>query len=65
MSPVPTGRLRTDRTHILNVSWNAFLPDGARGGLDNVVLRGVLNGWQVSGISTLAERHPDQSPVHR
>src|SRR4026209_2534815 len=48
------GVLRTDRTHILNVSWNAFLPDGGRGGLDNAVLRGVLNGWQVSGISTLA-----------
>ena len=52
------GRLRTDRTHILNVSWNAFLPDGARGSLDNVVLRGVLNGWQVSGISTLASGIP-------
>ena len=25
------GVLDTDRTHILNVSWNAFLPDGARG----------------------------------
>ena len=52
------GVLRTDRTHILNVSWNAFLPDGARGGLDNAVLRGVLNGWQVSGISTLASGIP-------
>ena len=57
-SPVPTAVLRTDRTHILNVSWNAFLPDGARGSLDNVVLRGVLNGWQVSGISTLASGIP-------
>ena len=52
------GVLRTDRTHILNVSWNAFLPDGARGSLDNVVLRGALNGWQVSGISTLASGIP-------
>ena len=52
------GVLRTDRTHILNVSWNAFLPDGARGSLDNVVLRGVLNGWQLSGISTLASGIP-------
>ena len=40
------------------MSWNAFLPDGARGSLDNVVLRGVLNGWQVSGISTLASGIP-------
>ena len=31
------GVLRTDRTHILNVSWNAFLPDGARGSMDNAV----------------------------
>ena len=52
------GGLPTDRTHILNVSWNAFLPDGARGSLDNVVLRGVLNGWQLSGISTLASGIP-------
>ncbi len=52
------GVLRTDRTHILNVSWNAFLPDGARGSLDNVILRGALNGWQVSGISTLASGIP-------
>jgi hypothetical protein len=52
------GRLRSDRTHILNVSWNAFLPDGARGSLDNAVMRGALNGWQVSGISTLASGIP-------
>jgi hypothetical protein len=52
------GVLRTDRTHILNVSWNAFLPDGARGSMDNVVMRGVLNGWQLSGISTLASGIP-------
>ena len=25
------GVLVEDRTHILNVSWNAFLPDGAQG----------------------------------
>src|SRR4029079_11582274 len=53
-----SGVLNTDRTHILNVSWNAFLPDGARGKLDNPVLRGVLNGWQLSGISTLASGIP-------
>jgi hypothetical protein len=47
-----------DRTHTLNVSWNAFLPDGARGPMDNVVGRGVLNGWQVSGISTYASGIP-------
>ncbi len=52
------GVLPEDRTHIFNLSWNAFLPDGARGGLDNPVMRGVLNGWQLSGISTLASGVP-------
>ena len=52
------GVLNTDRRHILNVSWNAFLPDGARGKMDNAVMRGVLNGWQLSGISTLASGIP-------
>ncbi len=52
------GVLPEDRTHIFNLSWNAFLPDGARGGLDNAVMRGVLNGWQLSGISTLASGVP-------
>jgi hypothetical protein len=52
------GVLNTDRTHILNVSWNAFLPDGARGKMDNAIMRGVLNGWQLSGISTLASGIP-------
>lgn len=52
------GVLPADRTHIFNLSWNAFLPDGARGALDNTVMRGVLNGWQLSGISTLASGVP-------
>lgn len=48
----------TDRTHILNVSWNAFLPDGAKGGLDNAFGRGLLNGWQLSGIYTFTSGTP-------
>ncbi len=52
------GVLPEDRTHIFNLSWNAFLPDGARGALDNAVMRPVLNGWQLSGISTLASGVP-------
>jgi hypothetical protein len=52
------GIRQEDRTHIFNVSWNAFLPDGARGGLDNPIMRGVLNGWQLSGISTFASGTP-------
>jgi hypothetical protein len=47
-----------DRTHVLNVSWNAFLPDGARGAMNNVVGRGLLNGWQISGISSMASGIP-------
>jgi hypothetical protein len=52
------GVLSSDRTHVLNVSWNAFLPDGARGAMDNVFGRGLLNGWQVSGISSVASGIP-------
>ena len=47
-----------DRRHILNVSWNAFLPDGARGAMDNPFGRGLLNGWQLSGITTFASGQP-------
>ena len=52
------GVLPEDRTHIFNLSWNAFLPDAARGAMDNPVGRGLLNGWQLSGISTLASGVP-------
>ena len=52
------GVLNEDRRHILNVSWNAMLPDGARGRLDNPVGRGLLNGWQLSSISTLQSGVP-------
>jgi len=52
------GVLAQDRTHVLNVSWNAFLPDGAKGGMNNPVGRGLLNGWQLSGISSMASGVP-------
>jgi hypothetical protein len=52
------GVLAEDRTHVLNVSWNAFLPDAAKGGLNNPVGRGIFNGWQLSGISSLASGIP-------
>jgi hypothetical protein len=52
------GVLNEDRRHILNVSWNAFLPNGARGGMDNAFGRGLLNEWQVSGISSMASGIP-------
>ncbi len=52
------GVLGSDRTHMLNVSWNAFLPDGARGAMNNPIGRGLLNGWQLSGISSMASGIP-------
>jgi hypothetical protein len=52
------GVLAEDRTHVLNVSWNAFLPDGAQGSMSNPVTRGILNGWQISGISSMASGIP-------
>jgi Carboxypeptidase regulatory-like domain/TonB-dependent Receptor Plug Domain len=52
------GVLGTDRTHVLNVSWNAFLPDGAKGSMNNGFGRALLNGWQLSGISSVASGIP-------
>jgi hypothetical protein len=52
------GVLAEDRTHVLNVSWNAFLPDGGKGALNNPIGRGIFNGWQLSGISSLASGIP-------
>ena len=52
------GVLSQDRTHVLNVSWNAFLPDGAGGAMNNPIGRGLLNGWQLSGISSMASGVP-------
>lgn len=52
------GVLSSDRTQMLNVSWNAFLPDGARGAMNNPIARGLLNGWQLSGISSMASGIP-------
>jgi hypothetical protein len=52
------GVLPYDRTHILNLSYNYSLPDLARGALDNKFLRGVFNGWQLSGITTFQSGNP-------
>jgi hypothetical protein len=52
------GVLDQDRTHVLNVSWNAFLPDAAKGAMNNPIGRGLLNGWQLSGISSMASGIP-------
>jgi hypothetical protein len=52
------GILSYDRTHIFNLSYNYNLPNGARGSLDNKFGRGVLNGWQMSGITTFQSGRP-------
>lgn len=50
------GVLESDRTHIFNLSWNAVLPDPIQDG--PAILKGILNGWQLSGISTIASGIP-------
>lgn len=46
------GILPFDRTHVFNLSYNYTLPKLARGSMENWFTRGVLNGWQMSGITT-------------
>jgi hypothetical protein len=50
------GVLESDRTHIFNFSWNASLPDPIQDG--SGILKAILNGWQLSGISTIASGIP-------
>jgi hypothetical protein len=52
------GVLPYDRTHVFNLSYNYNLPKLARGMLDNAVGRGVLDGWQMSGITTFQSGIP-------
>lgn len=52
------GVLDFDRTHIINVSYNYNTPDIARGSFRNFLTKGILNGWQVSGISTFQSGTP-------
>lgn len=52
------GILPFDRTHVFNLSYNYNLPKLARGMLDNVVMRGILDGWQMSGITTFQSGTP-------
>jgi hypothetical protein len=49
------GVLAYDRTHILNFSYNYSVPDLTKHG---GVLGGILNGWQISGITTWASGTP-------
>jgi len=42
---------------VLNYTWD--LPKGARGFMNNAVGRQILNGWEVSGITSLIAGEPD------
>jgi hypothetical protein len=51
------GVLLSDRTHIFNAAYNVLLPDpiDAQG---NGLLRGLLDGWQISGITSYRSGAP-------
>lgn len=51
------GVLLQDRTHIFNASYNVVLPDPIRSE-GNAFLRNLLNGWQVSGITSYRSGAP-------
>jgi hypothetical protein len=56
------GVLAYDRTHVFNIAYSINLPNFASdfmGG--NAVLRGVFDGWQVSGITTVTSGYPLQA----
>jgi hypothetical protein len=50
------GVLEYDRTHIFNLSYNYNLPNLSP--IKNAFGRGVLNGWQISGITTFSSGRP-------
>jgi Carboxypeptidase regulatory-like domain/TonB-dependent Receptor Plug Domain len=52
------GVLPFDRTHVFNLSYNWSVPRIARGDWANPVTRGIFNGWQVSGITTIQSGVP-------
>jgi hypothetical protein len=52
------GILPYDRTHIFNLSYNYNFPDFARGGFRNWFTKGALNGWQMSGITSVQSGRP-------
>jgi len=52
------GVLPFDRTHVFNLSYNWTVPRLARGNFENAVTRGIFNGWQVSGITTVQSGTP-------
>ncbi|HYE71695.1 MAG TPA: carboxypeptidase regulatory-like domain-containing protein, partial [Blastocatellia bacterium] len=57
------GILGYDRTHIFNVAYSIELPNFAKEWMntDNWAAKGVLDGWQLSGISQFASGYPLQA----
>jgi hypothetical protein len=45
-----------DRTHVASLSWNWMVPDLTKS--DNGFMKGLLNGWQMSGISSFSSGIP-------
>ncbi|HKP14282.1 MAG TPA: carboxypeptidase regulatory-like domain-containing protein [Blastocatellia bacterium] len=52
------GVLPYDRTHVFNLTYNYLAPDLARGSFRNWLTKGLLNGWQMSGITTFSSGVP-------
>ena len=52
------GVLPFDRTHVFNLSYNWSVPRIARGDWANPITRGIFNGWQMSGITTIQSGIP-------
>jgi hypothetical protein len=50
------GVLDYDRTHVFNLSYNYLLPNLSP--TKNLIGRGLLNGWQMSGITTITSGTP-------
>jgi hypothetical protein len=51
--------LSFDHTHIFNIGYQYYIPNGARGALSNSALaRGALSGWMLSGITTFSTGTP-------
>ena len=48
------------RPHNFTLSYNWLIPDGSSLLGDNFLVKGVFDGWQLSGLSTFRGRHPQR-----
>lgn len=56
------GVLAYDRTNVFSIAYNYFLPDIGKNYMgDNKLARGLFDGWQISGITSLASGPPLQA----